>query len=116
MKKRCQGSLTYKELSVVVFLLVLVMISLITNFQDQLQLAHSQQQTSPEIDPIDKQAWTSKGNALNRNGNYSEAITAYNKALEIDPYYVNALDGKGWSLNELGNYSQAIMYLTKLLR
>jgi tetratricopeptide (TPR) repeat protein len=60
--------------------------------------------------------WVSKGDSLNRNGYFSEAITAYNKALEIDPYYVNALDGKGWSLNELGNYSQAIMYLTKLLR
>ena len=52
---------------------------------------------------------------LNRKGNFSEGITAYNKALEIDPYYVNALDGKGWSLNELGNYSQAIIHLENSL-
>lgn len=57
----------------------------------------------------------SKGDALNRKGNFSEGITAYNKALEIDPYYVNALDGKGWSLNELGNYSQAIIHLENSL-
>jgi Flp pilus assembly protein TadD len=70
-------------------------------FQNQFHLAHSHQQTSIEIDPKDKQAWVSKGDALNRKGNFSEAITAYNTALEIDPNYINALDGKGWSLNEL---------------
>ena len=79
-------------------------------------LAYSQQQTSIEIDPKDKQAWVSQGNALNKNGNYSEAITAYNRALELDPNYVNALDGRGQSLNELGNYSQAIIYLYKALQ
>jgi Flp pilus assembly protein TadD len=54
-------------------------------FQNQFYLAQSQQQTSLEIDPKDKKAWVSKGDALNRNGNFSEAIMAYNKALEIDP-------------------------------
>ena len=96
----------------------LVMIFAFSNpFQNQFQLAHSQQQTSIEIkiDPKDKQAWVGKADALNRKGNFSEAITAYNKAPEIDPYYVNALDGKGWSVNELGNYSQAIIYLDKAL-
>ena len=60
--------------------------------------------------------WISKGDALNRMGNYSQAIAAYDTALKIDPNYVNALDGKGWSLNELGNYSQAIVYLDKALK
>ena len=50
-----------------------------TFFKNQIQLAHSQQQISIEIDPKDKHAWVSEGNALNRNGNYSKAITAYNK-------------------------------------
>lgn len=59
--------------------------------------------------------WVSKGDALNRIGNFSEAIAAYDMALEIDPKYVNAWDGKGWSLNELGNYTQAIVYLDKAL-
>ena len=60
--------------------------------------------------------WISKGDALNRMGNFSQAITAYDTALKIDPNYVNALDGKGWSLNELGNYTQAIVYLDKALK
>lgn len=60
--------------------------------------------------------WVSKGDALNRMGNLSQAITAYDTALKIDPKYVNALDGKGWSLNELGNYTQAIIYLDKALK
>ena len=45
----------------------------------------------------DKQAWVSKGDALNRMGNFSQAITAYDTALKIDPNYINALDGKGWN-------------------
>ena len=60
--------------------------------------------------------WVSKGDALNRLGNFSQAIAAYNTALKIDPNYLNALDGKGWSLNELGNYTQAIVYLDKALK
>jgi len=64
----------------------------------------------------DKQAWVSKGDALNTMGNFSQAIAAYDAALKMDPNYVNALDGKGWSLNGLGNYSQAIVYLDKALR
>jgi tetratricopeptide (TPR) repeat protein len=111
--------LSHRIPSIGISLSTLVLLSFLTVydtlFQYQIQLAHSQQQTSLEIDPKDKQAWVGKGDALNRNGNFSEAITAYNKALEIDPYYVNALDGKGWSLNELGNYSQAIVYLDKAL-
>jgi tetratricopeptide (TPR) repeat protein len=60
--------------------------------------------------------WVGKGDALNKMGNFSGAIMAYDKALEIDPNYVNAWDGKGWSLNELGNYTQAIVYLDKALK
>ena len=44
--------------------------------------------------------WVNKGDALNKMGNFSGAITAYDKALEIDPNYVNVWDGKGWSQNE----------------
>jgi tetratricopeptide (TPR) repeat protein len=48
-----------------------------------------------DFDQNDKQAWLSKGDSLNRMGNFSEAIAAYDAALKIDPNYVNALDGKG---------------------
>jgi len=64
----------------------------------------------------DKQAWVSKGDALNRMGNFSQAITAYDTALKIDPTYKWSLSNIGWSLNELGNYTQAIVYLDKALK
>ncbi|MBA3978645.1 MAG: tetratricopeptide repeat protein [Nitrosopumilus sp.] len=54
--------------------------------------------------------------SLNLLGDYTEAISAYDKALEIDSDYVNAWDGKGWALNELGNYTQAVSTLTGLYR
>ena len=57
--------------------------------------------------------WVRTGDLLKQEGNYSEAITAYNKALQIDPCYVNAWDGIGWPLNRLGDYTQAISYLDK---
>jgi tetratricopeptide (TPR) repeat protein len=111
--------LTYRKPSLGLFLSTLVIISFFTfsnTFQNQFQLAHGQQQTSIEIDPKDKQAWVNKGDALNRKGNFSEAIMGYNKALEIDPYYVNALDGKGWSLNELVTIYKPSLILTKFLK
>jgi Flp pilus assembly protein TadD len=43
--------------------------------------------------------WVGKGDALNRQGNFSEAITAYNKALELDPNDKQAWVGKGDALN-----------------
>jgi tetratricopeptide (TPR) repeat protein len=100
-----------------IFLSTLVTISFVifsNTFQNQFYLSHGQQQTSTEIDPKNKQAWVGKGDSLNREGNFSEAITAYNTAIEIDPNYVNALEVKD-GLNELGNYSQAIIYLDKAL-
>jgi hypothetical protein len=69
--------LTYRKPSLGLFLSTLVIISFFTfsnTFQNQFQLAHGQQQTSIEIDPKDKQAWVNKGDALNRKGNFSEAI------------------------------------------
>jgi len=53
--------------------------------------------------------WSSAGNLLKQERNYTEAIVAYNKALEIDPDYTNAWDGKGWALNELGNYTKPLL-------
>ena len=37
------------------------------------------------IDPNYKEALNNKGNALSSQGNYTQAITYYDKALAIDP-------------------------------
>jgi len=52
--------------------------------------------------------WVSKGDALNRMGNFSQAITAYDTALKIDPKDKQAWVSKGDALNRMGNFSQAI--------
>jgi len=46
----------------------------------------------------DKQAWVSKGDALNTMGNFSQAITAYDTALKIDPKDKQAWVSKGDAL------------------
>jgi tetratricopeptide (TPR) repeat protein len=43
-----------------------------------------------------------KGNALGSLGNYTEAISYYDKVLAIDPKDVNALYNKGNALYSLG--------------
>ena len=55
-------------------------------------------------------------NKFKEQGNYSIAISLYDKALRIDNNFINALDGKGWALIELGNYTQALPYFDKALQ
>ncbi|MBV9175421.1 MAG: tetratricopeptide repeat protein, partial [Nitrososphaeraceae archaeon] len=46
-----------------------------------------------------------KAAALNRLGNYTQAIQFYDKALAIDPNNEIALYGKGEALNGIRNYT-----------
>jgi tetratricopeptide (TPR) repeat protein len=48
-------------------------------------------------------------------GNYTQAIQYYDKALNIDPNLMNALYSESDALNYLGNYTQAIQILDKAL-
>jgi tetratricopeptide (TPR) repeat protein len=48
-------------------------------------------------------------------GNYTAAITYYDKALLIDPKLKDALNFKGVALAGLGNYKEAIAYYDKAL-
>jgi tetratricopeptide (TPR) repeat protein len=48
-------------------------------------------------------------------GNYSQAITYYDKALAIDPKNVLAIIGKGYALDNIGNHTKAVMYYDKAL-
>ena len=43
-----------------------------------------------ELDPNYKEAWNNKGNALQNQGHYDQAIKCYNKAIELDPNYKEA--------------------------
>lgn len=56
-----------------------------------------------------------KGNALNVQGNYEEAIKCYDKAIELDPNYTFAWSGKGNALSNLGKFEEAIICYDKSL-
>ena len=56
-----------------------------------------------------------KGNTLFYQGNYTQAMQYYDKALAIDPNIEEAPTGKGTALYGLGNYIQALQYFNKAL-
>jgi len=60
-------------------------------------------------------ALVQEGSALSNQGNYTRAISYFDKVLVIDPNNKDALYGKGDALIILGNYTQALDYLNKAL-
>jgi tetratricopeptide (TPR) repeat protein len=52
-------------------------------------------------------AWVQEGSILTNSGKYTEAITAYDKAIEIDPRYFEAWTNKGVDLVNLNKYDEA---------
>ena len=56
-----------------------------------------------------------KGDAFYNQGNYTQAIQYYDKALATDPNDKYALDGKGNALHNQGNNKLAIQYYDKAL-
>ncbi len=60
------------------------------------------------IDPTSAGAWAGKGNILQEQGKYDEAIKAYNNAIAIDPNDSCTLWDKGMALNNQGKFDDAI--------
>jgi len=58
---------------------------------------------------------TSEGNALYSQGQYDEALQAFDKAIEIGPQYSPAWHGKGWTLENLGRYEEALQAFDKAI-
>ena len=58
---------------------------------------------------------SNKGLALDKLGNYSEAIKYYSKVLAIRPNNTNTLDNIGIDLNNLGNYTGTVEYFNRAL-
>ena len=52
--------------------------------------------------------WFAKGLASLKNGQYAEALSAFNKALEDNPDHANAYNGRGAVWHRLGAYDRAI--------
>ena len=73
-------------------------------------------QPASGTDPNLAQTWYNKGIALYDQGNYDEAIKAYDEAIMLDPNYAYAWDGKGAALYDQGNYDEAIKALDEAIR
>jgi tetratricopeptide (TPR) repeat protein len=56
----------------------------------------------------DAVSWTLRGGDLQKQGQYRDALDAYNQAVELDPYYSIAWNGRGNALTALGYYEEAI--------
>jgi tetratricopeptide (TPR) repeat protein len=57
--------------------------------------------------------WYDKGTALKKDKKYTEAITAFKKAVSLASSYSEALHQLGWCYNEKGMYNEAIDVLKK---
>jgi tetratricopeptide (TPR) repeat protein len=97
----CLGKPT--ELFVVVLIAVTLMLSVIAPGVVRAQAT------------TDVSALVDKAYALYSQGNYTQAIQYYDKALAIDPNDKHALDGKGNALYNQGNYKQAIKFYDEAL-
>jgi len=60
-------------------------------------------------------AWNDKGNVLYYQGNYDEALQAYEKATDLDSSMAVAWYGKGAALFSLGRYNEALQSSNKAI-
>ncbi|NMB80017.1 MAG: tetratricopeptide repeat protein [Methanomicrobiales archaeon] len=56
-----------------------------------------------------------KGNSLILSGNFSDAITAYDRAIALEPGYFEAYNGKADALNQDGEFSEALKESSRCL-
>ena len=68
-----------------------------------------------KIDDAKKTEWFIKGIALGNQGNYDEAIEAFDKAIELDPKWAMPWRDKGNALRKLGKPDEAIQALDKAI-
>lgn len=54
------------------------------------------------LDPLYFEAWNGMADALNRNGQFNDALAASNRSLEIHPDYVNGWINRGQILYNIG--------------
>jgi len=62
------------------------------------------------------ESWYNKGQKLDMNGSYKEAIKAYDKALEIDSTNGNIWKDKGYSLGSLATFDKNLSEFNESLR
>jgi tetratricopeptide (TPR) repeat protein len=85
-------------------------------FQNNTDIQSTTSPTNQRINASSEvSALVNKGDVLYDQGNNTQAIQYYDKALAIDPNNKDALNEKGNALSGQGNYTQAIPYYDKAL-
>ncbi|MBN1235350.1 MAG: tetratricopeptide repeat protein [Methanotrichaceae archaeon] len=64
---------------------------------------------------FDARAWQDTGIILYNQGNYGEALPAFDNAIKLDPFNADSLNCKGIVLYQLGRYREAIKYFDQAI-
>jgi tetratricopeptide (TPR) repeat protein len=75
----------------------------------------SSQQTITDIPAGTAQEYYNRGNIYGKQGNLTQAISDYTKAIEINPKYTEAYYNRGNTYEKQGNLTQAISDYTKAI-
>jgi len=65
--------------------------------------------------PHKARAYNNRGLAFAQQGNLTQAIADYDKAIAIDPYYINAYINSGFASNKQGNFAAALSDYNKAI-
>jgi very-short-patch-repair endonuclease len=68
------------------------------------------------LSPNDIKAWYNKGNALNGQGKYDEAIKAFDETIRLDPNLATVWNNKGIALGRQGKYDEAVKAFDEAIR
>lgn len=66
-------------------------------------------------DPENADLYNQKGNKNLKNGEFREAVIAFDKAIQINPSYAEPYNGRGVAYRNLGEYNKAIQNYTKAI-
>jgi tetratricopeptide (TPR) repeat protein len=59
--------------------------------------------------------WNNKGNALDAQGSYTDAIQCFDEAIRLDQLSAASWRNKGLALNNLGKYNESIQAYDKAI-
>ena len=65
--------------------------------------------------PHKARPYNNRGFAYDEQGNFTQAISDYNKAIELDPEYAEAYTNRGVVYAKQGNFTQAMSDFTKAI-
>ncbi len=77
--------------------------------------AMRQQLARHEADLKEARSWFDRGYAHNKQGQYTQAIAGYTRAIALNPEYATAYHNRGYAYRVQGQYTQAIADYTRAI-